>query len=353
MLQRLSIPGAYFWSQWDARLGLPANGFFLSTSAGNAIVDPLPLEEADHARIAELGGVAKIIVISPHRLDEARRVAHRYDAELVQAPEHREELLSGIHAIRLQHQPSRDAFYLTLQDERAVLVGDWLVGAPAGDLSLLPDGEYADVRIAALALRTVLRANPDAILAGHGQSLFTGAYDVLYRMLLARAGPEVHRINVDELDYRDERDERDEQPDAYQNLDAEVGFAIGARKLGYRVNVVAPGHRFCPMHSHAREEELFYVIDGEPSVRMESGTFRCRKGDFIALPVGNTGLHQLLNESSQPATVLLLARAEDMDSCYYPDSDKILVDWPVPMSTGRNRSILVRATPELDYFDGE
>jgi uncharacterized cupin superfamily protein len=60
----------------------------------------------------------------------------------------------------------------------------------------------------------------------------------------------------------------------------------------------------------------------------------------------------LLNESDVPATVLLLARTEAFDACYYPDSDKLLVDMERPLR-GDRRSLLLRATPELDYFDGE
>jgi uncharacterized cupin superfamily protein len=135
-------------------------------------------------------------------------------------------------------------------------------------------------------------------------------------------------------------------------LDAEVGFLIGARKLGYRVSTLPPGRRFCPLHSHAREEELFFVLEGEPSVRTLSGTLRCRKGDFVALPVGESGTHQLLNESDAPATILLLGRIEETEACYYPDSDKLLLDTEVPIAAGRP-FMMVKGSPDLDYFEGE
>ena len=118
------------------------------------------------------------------------------------------------------------------------------------------------------------------------------------------------------------------------------------------MSTLDPGDRFCPLHGHAREEELFYVIDGEPSVRMLDGTIRCRAGDFVALPTGESGTHQLLNESAAPATVMLLARNEDVEICYYPDSDKLLVDAAEPLTRQRNR-LLVKGSPELDYYHGE
>jgi uncharacterized cupin superfamily protein len=311
----------------------------------------LPLDDRTSRQIAELGGTSRIIAITANRKPIAEEIAARDGAVVIANPQHREPIAPGMLAIRLEHQRRDGEFAVNLPDNRTVVVGDSLVGAPAGSLSM-PAGAYPDAQKAALGLRRILRENPETLLLSHGQSIFGNAYDALYRLLYATAGAEVHRINVDELDFRDERDERDQQPKRYQCIDAEVGFAIGARGLGYRVSTLEPGHAFCPLHGHEREEELFFVIDGEPSVRTLSGTIRCRKGDFIALPVGESGTHQLLNESAAPATVMLLARTEPFEACYYPDSDKLLVDTPASLIPGRD-GVLVSASPELDYFDGE
>ena len=352
MLQPLVIPNAFYWSQWQAEHSLFANSYFFTAPSGNAVVDPLPLDEAARGEIERLGGVAKILVTNPDHAREATAFAERYGAVIVDAPQHEEEVLPGMIAIRLQDQMSDCEFAVNLPEHRTVVVGDSILGTPAGGLSMLSDGKYRDVRKAALGLRRILRANPRVLLVCHGQSIYEGAYDALYRLLYARAGAEVHRINLDELEFRGERDEHDAQPKQFRCLDAEVGFVIGARKLGYRVSTLQPGKVFCPLHGHAREEELFFVLDGEPSVRTLSGTLKCRKGDFVALPVGESGTHQLLNQSDAPATVLLLARNEDVEACYYPDSDKLLVDADVALIKGRD-SILVQGSPILDYFHGE
>lgn len=352
MLQPLSIPPAYFWTQWSPRHALIANSYFFSTEGGNTVIDPAPLDGPAHAQIDKLGGVAKIVVTTPRHERDAQAFASRYGAAIVREPSHREEISPGLFAIRLRDQSNDDEFAVSIPAHRTVVVGDSILGTPAGALSLLPDAEYPDVRRAALGLRRILRLNPERLLVGRGQSIFSGAYGALYRLLYARAGVSLHRINLDELESHDERDEHDTQPEPFRLLDSEVGFVIGARTLGYRVSTLAPGHRFCPLHSHAREEEMFFVLDGEPSVRGLSETVRCRKGDFIALPVGVSGTHQLLNESDAPATVLLLGRTEATEACYYPDSDKLLFDFETPIAKDRD-TIIVRASPELEYFDGE
>lgn len=352
MLQPLSIPNAYAWSEWDEDHSLLSNSYFFSAKTGNTVIDPLPLDEPGHAQIEKLGGVAKIVVTTSRHGRDSQAFAERYAAGIVREPTHREEISPGLFAVALRNQSSDGEFAVSIPAHRAVVVGDSVLGTPAGALSLLPDREYPDVREAALALRWILRLYPKALLVGHGQSIFNGAYDALYRLLYARAGARLHRINVDELEFRDQRDERDSQPEPFGCLDAEVGFLIGARKLGYRVSTLRPGQRFCPLHAHAREEEMFFVLDGEPSVRALSETVRCRKGDFVALPVGESGTHQLLNESDAPATVLLLGRTEATEACYYPDSDKLLVDFEEPIVEDRD-TIIVRASPNVEYFDGE
>jgi uncharacterized cupin superfamily protein len=351
MLEPLVIPNAYVWSRPQRERSMCANGYLFTSPAGNVAVDPLPLDDASQRRVEELGGLAAIAVTGPSRMRGTQKLAERYGAAIVSAPQHDEEFFPGMRAIALQHQSVPGTFAVHVEEHRTVVVGDALLGTPAGSLSMLPEERYDSIRAAALGLRRILRVNPETLLLGHGQSIFRGAYEVLYGLLVAHAGAEVHRINVDELDFRDERDERG-QPSHYACLDAEVGFAIGARTLGYRVSTLQPGHRFCPLHGHAREEELFFVLDGNPSVRTLSGTVRCRKGDFIALPTGGTGTHQLLNESDAPATVLLLARTEGTEACYYPDSDKLLVDTEVPLVNGR-LSVMVQGSPQLEYFHGE
>jgi uncharacterized cupin superfamily protein len=348
MFTPLRIPNAFVAT--DASSGaVAANEFLFATAAGNVLVDPLPLDSTAR-NLDERGGVAAVILMARDRLGAAREVAGRYGAAIVDAPQHRDTLAPGITAIRLRDQSDPNAFAIALGEHRTVVAGDPLTGVPAGSLSLREVGGGDAVRTA-LGLRRILREDPETLLLSNGYPLFTGAYEALYRLLYETAGPAVHRINVDELDFRRGRAERPNQTLPFACADAEVGLAIGARKLGYRVSTLDPGDRFCPLHGHAREEELFFVIDGEPSVRMLTGTIRCRAGDFVAFPTGESGTHQLLNESNAPATVILLARNEDVEICYYPDSDKLLVDAPEPLT--RQNRLLVKGSPELDYYDGE
>jgi uncharacterized cupin superfamily protein len=351
MFQTTKIPGLFWYAQRTPG-ALCESCYLFITGAGNVLIDPLPLNDATHAALERFGGIERVIVLSAGRRAAAREIAERYGVRLIGAPAHREALFEGATAIALLDQRRDGEFAIGMAEQKIVVAGGSVVGSPAGALSLPEESEYTDARKAALGLRRILREDPETLLVAIGEPIFSGAYGVLSETLYARAGAEIHRINLDELEFRDERAEHAQQPERYHNFDAEVGFVIGARKLGYRVSTLSPGQCFCPLHAHAREEEMFFVLDGQPSIRTLAGTVRCRKGDFIAFPVGESGTHQLLNESAAPATVLLLARTEAFEACYYPDSDKLLVDMERPLKADR-RSILLRATPELDYFDGE
>lgn len=348
VFQPLAAPGIFVASQSAPGEALLHNGYLVKRESGNVLIDPPASDEHLVADIERLGGISTIVTLARERSAHAASYAERFDAKIVEDLVHREEIFPDAKAVALPNQGASGTFAIALSAERVVFAGDALVGTPAGGLSLPSTLNGEAARRAALGLRAILRQNPKRILVSRGQPVYADAFAILYRLLYDVAGAEVHRINVDELDGY----ERTDRPEIDRSIDAEVGFEIGAKGLGYRVNTLLPGQRFCPLHGHAAEEELFFVLDGNPSMRMLNGTIRCRKGDFVALPVGETGTHQLLNESDAPATVLLLARTEMPEICYYPDSDKVLVDTATPFIAG-DASRIVRASPSLEYFDGE
>jgi uncharacterized cupin superfamily protein len=355
-MQKLAIPDSYMWSRWQADRGMYFNGHLFVTPEGNVAVDPVGLEPSDAEHVAALGGIAWIAVTNRDHLREAPALRERFGARIAasqrEAPllgvaidralEDGEELFPGASVVLLDDQKTPGEFALHLRKHTAVLVGDALIGAPAGALSLLADEKYGDAQRAVLGLRRLLALQPEALLAGDGASLWHGATRAIGAALFARGGIRVNRINLDELRY-----ENFASPDGkYRSSDAEVGFWIGARHLGYQVVKLPPGARFCPVHAEFSEEELFIVFAGEPSIRTPRETLRCRPGDLIAFPAGPDHAHQVINESGTEATLLLLGQELPQNVVYYPESDKLLATTP-------DVRWMVRNSPQLDYFDGE
>lgn len=345
MLARLEIPGAWMWSAWQPDRGMNFNSYLFERGGGCVAVDPLPLDDASLDTIAQMGGVHTIVITNPDHVRASAALRERFHARVVDTAEDGEEVFAGAYALAIPYGKS-DEFALHLRAAQTAVVGDALIGAPAGALSLLPDEKLRDPQRLPFALRRLWALQLRTLLLCDGQPIFHGADEAIGALLEARAGCEIFRINADDLTY-----EYEAQPERYAVHDGEVGLLIGARKLGYRLAKIPPGSLFCPLHWHVGSEEFFYVFEGTPSVRMPSGTLQCRPGDFIAFPPGERGAHQLRNDSSEPCLVLLVGIEEpalDMEACFYPDSDKVGL-WTA--AAGRLR--LVRASPDLDYYDGE
>jgi uncharacterized cupin superfamily protein len=210
---------------------------------------------------------------------------------------------------------------------------------PAGALRLMPDEKLADPALAALSARRLLEANVQHLLVGDGMPVFHRAFDALATMLDARPGLLVRRINLDEVVCAGEP-----WPRPFAAQWADVGMMLGAKRLGYSLGRIAPGDVYCPNHWHTREEEVLVMWRGEATLRTPAGTFSIRAGDVVAFPTGTAGAHRISNESNDVCLVLIVANIDKGDACFYPDSNKVLVE-----ATG----LIVRSEPELDYFDGE
>ena len=87
---------------------------------------------------------------------------------------------------------------------------------------------------------------------------------------------------------------------------ARIGPQLGAKDLGYSYDVVPPGKRSCPFHSHRAEEEMFFIVKGEGTLRYGNETRKIRAGDFICCPDGRPGDgapdRQRLRRASSPTS---------------------------------------------------
>jgi len=126
-------------------------------------------------------------------------------------------------------------------------------------------------------------------------------------------------VNIDELKL-----EHFEQGDKYASDAVRIGPLLGAKDLGYSYDVVPPGKRSCPFHSHHGEEEMFFIVKGAGTLRYGNETRKVRAGDFICCPTGGPDTaHQLVNDSSEPLAYISVSTMMPAEVCEYPDSRKI------------------------------
>jgi uncharacterized cupin superfamily protein len=126
-----------------------------------------------------------------------------------------------------------------------------------------------------------------------------------------------------------------------------IGPLLGAKELGYSYDVVPPGKRSCPFHSHRAEEEMFFIVKGEGTLRYGDQTRKIRAGDVICCPTGGPETaHQIINDSEAELAYLSVSTKMPADVCEYPDSKKI-------GAFGGGLRHMTRTQDALDYWVDE
>ena len=126
-------------------------------------------------------------------------------------------------------------------------------------------------------------------------------------------------VNIDSVKL-----EHFEKGDKYASDGVRLGPLLGAKSLGYSYDVVPPGMRACPFHSHRAEEEMFFIVKGEGTLRYGDETRKIRAGDVICCPVGGPETaHQIVNDSGADLAYLSISTMMPAEVCEYPDSNKI------------------------------
>ena len=149
-------------------------------------------------------------------------------------------------------------------------------------------------------------------------------------------------VNVDDVAL-----EHFEKGGRFASDGARLGPLVGAKDLGYSYDVVPPGKCACPFHSHRAEEEMFFVVRGEGTLRYGGETRKIRTGDVVCCPTGGPETaHQIVNDSDAPLAYLSVSTRMPAEVCEYPDSGKV-------GAFGPGLRHMTRAGDAVDYWTDE
>jgi len=149
-------------------------------------------------------------------------------------------------------------------------------------------------------------------------------------------------VNIDELKL-----EHFENGDKFACDAVRIGPLLGAKDLGFSYDVVPPGKRSCPFHSHRAEEEMFFIVSGTGTLRYGQETRKIRAGDFISCPTGGPETaHQIINDSDSTLAYISVSTMMPAEVCEYPDSGKI-------GSFGQGVRHMTHTDAHVDYWKGE
>ncbi|HEY1833902.1 MAG TPA: cupin domain-containing protein [Solirubrobacteraceae bacterium] len=141
------------------------------------------------------------------------------------------------------------------------------------------------------------------------------------------------------------------ETEGFLALRARIARQAGAERLGLSLWEVQPGQAAYPYHFHYAEEELVVVLEGRPSLRSPSGWRDLEPGEVVALPRGETGAHQLVNNGDTVVRFLCFSPSGDPDVVAYPDSGKLGAFERLPDGSGLKA--MFRVADAVDYYDGE
>lgn len=153
--------------------------------------------------------------------------------------------------------------------------------------------------------------------------------------------------NLDEVSFDDIEDNG-----FYTSRRARFSPGLGARQLGYNLTELPPGKAQCPFHNHHGEEEMFLILEGEGVLRFGDKRHPIRPHDVIACPAGGPEVaHQIINTGRVPLRYLAVSNVVGIETCQYPDSDKIMISVRQP---GQPRLWkMFKAEDTVDYYERE
>ncbi len=135
---------------------------------------------------------------------------------------------------------------------------------------------------------------------------------------------------------------RVDEPPNYRGAVLKLAEQLGAKKLGFHLEVMDPKNFSAPYHYHEQEEEMFLVLEGEAIVRQNNNFRKVGPGDLIFYEVGPHSAHNMYNHTDKPFKFLAISNKTDKDICHYPDSKKMSGDWA-----------FLQNGVEVDYFKDE
>ena len=99
-----------------------------------------------------------------------------------------------------------------------------------------------------------------------------------------------------------------------------LGDCFGLRHFGVNLTTLAPGGESALMHTHRRQEELVYVLEGHPTLVTESGETRLGPGMCAGFRAQGPA-HHLVNRTGENVVILEIGDRLPGDSARYPRDD--------------------------------
>jgi uncharacterized cupin superfamily protein len=100
-----------------------------------------------------------------------------------------------------------------------------------------------------------------------------------------------------------------------------LGDVFGLSTFGVNLTRLAPGAVSALRHAHSKQDELVYILAGQPLLRTDDGDTPLAPGMCAGFKGGSGNAHHLLNPTSEDVVFLEIGDRIPGDSVTYPDDD--------------------------------
>ena len=99
-----------------------------------------------------------------------------------------------------------------------------------------------------------------------------------------------------------------------------LGDLFGLKNFGVNLTRLPPGAVSALHHTHSRQDEFIYVIEGEPTLFTDAGETQLRPGMAAGFPASGTA-HHLQNRTARDCVILEMGDRTEGDEVSYPTED--------------------------------
>ena len=101
----------------------------------------------------------------------------------------------------------------------------------------------------------------------------------------------------------------------------QLGDVFGLTNFGVNLTRLAPKSASALRHSHTKQDEFIYILNGHPTLRTDEGDTQLAPGMCAGFKAGTGNAHHLVNNTSEVVVYLEIGDRTPGDQGSYPDDD--------------------------------
>jgi uncharacterized cupin superfamily protein len=104
-------------------------------------------------------------------------------------------------------------------------------------------------------------------------------------------------------------------------LKRKLGEYFGLTNFGVNLTHLSPGAISALVHTHSKQDEFIFVLEGTPTLVLGKEEFVLNPGDCYGFKAGTGIAHQLINRSLSIVTYIEIGDRTEGDEVEYPNDD--------------------------------